>query len=274
MKERLGLPRRAVLILLAAGVLALLLGPVRAEECTTAVVSGSATPDGRPLLWKNRDTGEANNKLVYIADGPLAAVALVNVGSSSSVWMGVNAAGLAIENSNSEDLEGTSGGGNGSFMRQALLNCATVADFEALLVQTNATGRTTQANYGVIDASGGAAMFEVGNHTYQRYDAADAPLGFIVRTNFAFTSCICCAVSIFGPPTDNARQYTSHKNSTSCATDSASSRPLPSAIMPWLPSRQALRSRSASSARSERFCSPKMVYGVQRMLSPPAMAMW
>ena len=187
MRARSGVPRWAVLILLAAGVLAVLPGPGRADECTTAVVSGSATPDGRPLLWKNRDTDEANNKLVHLADGPLAAVGLVNVGSTSSVWMGVNAAGFAIENSNSEDLEGTSGGGNGSFMRQALLNCATVADFEDLLVQTNATGRTTQANFGVIDAAGGAAMFEVGNHTYQRYDAADTPLGFIVRTNFAFT---------------------------------------------------------------------------------------
>ena len=56
-----GVPRWAVLILLAAGILAVLPGPGRADECTTAVVSGSATPDGRPLLWKNRDTDEANN---------------------------------------------------------------------------------------------------------------------------------------------------------------------------------------------------------------------
>lgn len=29
-------------------------GPLSA--CTSAVISGKVTPDGRPLLWKNRDT--------------------------------------------------------------------------------------------------------------------------------------------------------------------------------------------------------------------------
>ena len=32
--------------------------------CTSAVISGSATVDGRPLLWKHRDTGSLENKLV------------------------------------------------------------------------------------------------------------------------------------------------------------------------------------------------------------------
>jgi len=184
-------PRLAASALAAAAALFFLLpADSRAEECTTAVVSGGATPDGRPLLWKNRDVDEQNNKVVLVSDGALAAVAIASAGTSSSVWMGVNIAGFAIENSNSEDLEGTSGTGNGSFMRQALTSCATVADFEALLVQTNTAGRTTRANYGVIDASGGAALFEVGNHTFRKYDAtdpSDAPDGFIVRTNFAFT---------------------------------------------------------------------------------------
>ena len=190
MKLRLGLSRSAAASITAAALLFALAGSPRAEECTTAVVSGAATPDGRPLLWKNRDIDEQNNKVVLVTDGVLAAVAIASIGSSSSVWMGANAAGFSIENSNSEDLEGTATGGNGSFMRQALTSCSTVADFEALLVQTNVTGRATQANYGVIDAAGGAAMFEVGNHTYRKYDATDptdAPLGFIVRTNFGFT---------------------------------------------------------------------------------------
>jgi hypothetical protein len=190
MKLRFLSPRLVASALAAAALLLLLPAVPRAEECTTAVVSGAATPDGRPLLWKNRDVEEPDNKVVLVSDGALAAVAIASVGSSSSVWMGVNVAGFAIENSNSEDLEGTSGTGNGSFMRQALTSCATVADFEALLEQTNAGGRTTRANYGVIDASGGAALFEVGNHTFRKYDAtdpSDAPRGFIVRTNFAFT---------------------------------------------------------------------------------------
>jgi hypothetical protein len=190
MKQRTSFPKLAAWAIALATLLAVLPASPRTEECTTAVVSGAATPDGRPLLWKNRDTEEPDNKVVLVTDGPLAAVAVASVGTSSSVWMGVNVAGFAIENSNSEDLEGTSGSGNGTFMRQALATCSTAADFEALLIQTNATGRATQANYGVIDAAGGAAMFEVGNHTFRKFDAtdpADAPNGFIVRTNFAFT---------------------------------------------------------------------------------------
>ena len=29
--------------------------------CTSAIFTGKATPDGRPLMWKHRDTGEENN---------------------------------------------------------------------------------------------------------------------------------------------------------------------------------------------------------------------
>lgn len=190
MKRQTVLPRIAVWAIALAALVAVLPASPRTEECTTAVVSGAATPDGRPLLWKNRDTDNRDNRVVLVNDGPLAAVAVTSAGTSSSVWMGVNAEGFAIENSDSEDLEGTSDSGNGTFMRRALSTCSTVADFEALLVQTNTAGRTTQANYGVIDAAGGAALFEVGNHTFRKYDATDpvdAPNGFIVRTNFAFT---------------------------------------------------------------------------------------
>lgn len=35
--------------------------------CTSAVVSGKVTPDGRPLLWKNRDTDYLRNQVtMYI----------------------------------------------------------------------------------------------------------------------------------------------------------------------------------------------------------------
>ena len=56
--------------------------------------------------------------------------------------------------------------------------------------QTNVLGRTTTLNIGVIDAFGGAAIFETGNYSYTRFDATDpkvAPQGYIVRVNFAFT---------------------------------------------------------------------------------------
>ena len=37
------------------------------RACTSAIISGRLTPDGRPLLWKHRDTDELNNRVDYIA---------------------------------------------------------------------------------------------------------------------------------------------------------------------------------------------------------------
>ena len=37
-----------------------------AWACTSAVVSGKATPDGRPLLWKHRDTDFLKNHVEYV----------------------------------------------------------------------------------------------------------------------------------------------------------------------------------------------------------------
>jgi len=155
------------------------------EACTSAVIAGWATPDGRPILWKNRDIDVADNKIVFLQEGPLKALALVNADSTASIWMGVNEAGLAIINTSSEDLEGSSSTQNGSFQKKALLNCRTVDEFEELLRQTNSSGRATKANYGVIDATGAAAYFETGNHVYTQFDVSSS--GFLIRTNFAFT---------------------------------------------------------------------------------------
>lgn len=161
------------------------------EECTVAVISDRATQDGRPLLWKNRDTNFLDNEVAYFADGRYSYLGIINAGDRSQVWMGVNSAGLAIMNSESQDLEGDTLDAEGFFMKQALMECATAADFEQLLITTNAAGRETKANFGVIDATGAAVIFETGNHTFTKFDANDteiAPLGFIVRANFAITA--------------------------------------------------------------------------------------
>ena len=47
------------LLILCAAAIVLFATPVQA--CTSAVVSGKVTPDGRPLLWKNRDTDFMRN---------------------------------------------------------------------------------------------------------------------------------------------------------------------------------------------------------------------
>jgi len=162
------------------------------EECTVGVAAGKATKDGRPLLWKNRDTYAENNEINYFTDGRFDYLGLISAGLPDLIWAGMNEMGFCIMNSTSSDLRGDSktGPGNGSFMKIALQNCATVEDFADMLVKSNSTGRRTNANFGVIDAFGGAAIFEAGNYSFKRFDTNDkknAPDGYIVRTNFTMT---------------------------------------------------------------------------------------
>ena len=35
------------------------------NACTSAIITGKVTPDGRPLLWKHRDTGTLDNRIEY-----------------------------------------------------------------------------------------------------------------------------------------------------------------------------------------------------------------
>lgn len=166
-------------------------GPESFEECTIAVVGPGASADGRPLLFKNRDSGYVDNEVVYFEDGAYRYVALVNAGDAANAWIGVNEAGFAILNSLSYNIPDSLWGGitNGQMMKLALQSCATVSDFEDLLLQTaQGSGRENPANLGVIDAQGGAAMFEVGSRHHRRFDAGNpqhAPKGFLARANFS-----------------------------------------------------------------------------------------
>lgn len=171
---------------IAAGLLLLGLAPA-ARPCTIAVISGRATADGRPLLWKNRDVTEQDNIVRYYAGKVHGYLGLSDAGVADKIYAGLNAAGLAIVNAVSSDLEGTGESENGVFIKRILEECATVDEAEALLAATNSTGRKTRANFGVIDARGGAAIFETANRSSVRFDADAAPSGFLVRTNFAIT---------------------------------------------------------------------------------------
>ncbi|MCA9073140.1 MAG: peptidase C45, partial [Planctomycetaceae bacterium] len=161
--------------------------------CTIAVVSGQVTEDGRPLLWKNRDTSSARNMVQVFIDGQYRVMAIVDAEDPDRIWMGMNDAGLCLVNSLSLDLPGGSktGRGNGRFMKMALQNCATAADFENLLRETNQSGRRTRANFGLIDTHGAALIYETGHRTFVKFDANDAkltPRGYVVRSNFAMTA--------------------------------------------------------------------------------------
>jgi len=162
------------------------------EECTIGVASGKATADGRPLLWKNRDGSYGPREVVYFKDGRFKYLAVGPVYTSQWIGGGVNEFGFCTVNSAAVDLPEKSKKGmhGGHVMKTALRQCVTVDDFENILKQTNVSGRTTACNIGVIDAFGGAAIFETGNFSYTRFDATDpkvAPQGYIVRANFTLT---------------------------------------------------------------------------------------
>lgn len=167
-----------------------------ADACTSAVISGKITPDGRPLLWKNRDTDFLLNSVQYFPGERYASVAIVNSEdrNPTEVWIGTNVAGFSLMNTQSYNLvevkEGEERGvANGRVMRRALEVCATVDDFRHFL-DTIAKPSGIEANFGVIDAKGGAAFFEVDYDRYVMFDAnnpKDAPCGYIARTNFSFS---------------------------------------------------------------------------------------
>ncbi len=165
------------------------------EACTTAVISGKYTKDGRPLLFKNRDTWAINNKIMYFDDAKYSYMGLVNSTDSfgKSIWIGMNETGFAIMNSASYNLNiGDTtklSGLEGRIMKHALATCATVNDFEKYLASLETPTRL-EANFGVIDANGGAVLFELGNQKYVKFDANDptvAPYGYILRNNYSYT---------------------------------------------------------------------------------------
>lgn len=169
--------------------------PGALSACTSAVISGKITPDGRPLLWKNRDTDNVQNAVKYFTGGKYPFIAIVNsVKNPTEIWIGTNSAGFSIMNTQSYNLVEIKSGeergaSNGRVMARALEVCATIEDFRTFL-DTLSKPSLIEANFGVIDAQGGAAMFEVGYYEYVMFDAndpKDAPLGYIARTNFSFS---------------------------------------------------------------------------------------
>ena len=166
--------------------LAGLLASYDAVACTTAIVSAGASETGRPLLWKQRDTGNPFNTAVFICatDSSFAYTGILNVSDVErrSVYAGENEKGFAIVNNSSYNLaSGEYPTKNGSFMRRALERCVTVDDFEAMLLSEDP--RKVEANFGVIDASGGAAYFEAADSSVTRFDVPEG--GWMVRSNFS-----------------------------------------------------------------------------------------
>lgn len=179
-------------MLLAIGVL-ITMCVSEVSACTSAIIGAEATLDGRPLLWKHRDTSTIDNKVEYIAseDGEYSYVALFNANDRKceQAWIGMNEVGFAVMNTASYNIKDDNVSQKkmdreGYLMTTALRSCRTVADFERLL-NTLPRPMGVEANFGAIDAEGNGAYFETNNHSYVKYDIKDAPGYVLIRTNYS-----------------------------------------------------------------------------------------
>ena len=109
--------------------------------CTSVIVSGKATKDGRPLIFKNRDTSTLHNLTIVVQGSRYRYIGLVNAEDTApvNVWGGHNEAGFGIINTAAYNLNGDGGDtdGDGILIRKALELCATLEDFERLLDTVN-----------------------------------------------------------------------------------------------------------------------------------------
>ena len=141
-------------------------------------------------MFKHRDTGELNNRIVHFKGPKYTFIGLVNTPIlDGEVWAGMNEVGLCIMNTASynlrEDTLDCPMDREGELMYHVLGNCANLSEFESWL-DTYPQPWGVEANFGVIDAQGGAAYYEMNNHRWIKYDVNQEPSGYRVVTNFSF----------------------------------------------------------------------------------------
>ena len=183
-------------ILIYTMLLLLSLFSLQSMACTSVIVSGKITKDGRPLLFKNRDTPRTDNVAVLIQGERYRYIGIVSADdfAPNDVWGGHNEAGFGIINTAAYNLNGCEGkdsNHDGEFMRRALEICKTMADFEHYL-DTLPKPMDLNSNFAIVDADGNCAYYETSNEGYVKFDVNDpsvAPKGYLMRTNHGMTGC-------------------------------------------------------------------------------------
>ena len=154
-------------LLLALAVLAVTMTEVQPlMACTSVIVSGRVTKDGRPMIFKNRDTRSLHNMMMVVQGPVYRYLAVVNAGDLSpvNVWGGHNEVGFAIVNTVAYNLngDGKDTDSDGIVMRKALGVCASLEDFERL-IDTLKKPMDLNSNFAVMDAHGGCAYYASGS---------------------------------------------------------------------------------------------------------------
>ncbi|MBO5562454.1 MAG: hypothetical protein J5939_01905 [Bacteroidales bacterium] len=164
-----------------------------ASACTSVIISGEFTASGRPIMLKHRDTDHLENDIRWFRGEKYGFIGLVNCDDpgKKEVWSGTNSAGFCIMNTATYDLKDDDVPAElmdreGEVMYRALEICETLEDFEHLL-DTLSRPLGVEANFGVTDARGGAAYYEVNNWKWVKYDVNEEPSGYRVVTNFTWS---------------------------------------------------------------------------------------
>ena len=157
---------------LAAVACAFVFVSLRALCCTSVIISGGVRADGRPVMFKHRDTGHLDNSMRWFQGEKYSFIGLVNSSSEGGeVWSGVNSAGFCLMNTATYDLKNddvpdSQMDKEGILMYRALEICTCLNDFENLL-DSLPKPLGVEANFGIIDAAGEAAYYEVDNSTWK-----------------------------------------------------------------------------------------------------------
>ena len=92
---------------LSATAILLVLGMVPAFCCTSVIISGKVRKDGKPVMYKHRDTDHTSNEIKWFQGEKYSFIGLVDtdVDPSPEVWAGTNSAGFSIMNTATYDLK-------------------------------------------------------------------------------------------------------------------------------------------------------------------------
>ena len=179
-----------------------LLLSIPSYACTSCIISGNYTKDGKAVMFKHRDSSCQDVAVEYFQGERYRMMCLVNADwrtnpaakvplGTHEAWAGENETGFAIMNTATYDLKDDDVPfeqmeKEGVFMYRALEICSSLEDFEHYL-DTLSRPMGVEANFGVIDEFGGAAYYEVNNHSWVKFDVNREPLGYRVVTNFTTT---------------------------------------------------------------------------------------
>ena len=182
------MPTKAIIL---AAIVVLIIGgafgyAMEDEGCTIGLANEYVTMDGRPLLWKIRDAGEALQQLFYSPGSPYDYVGVRNAGGT--VAMGFNEAGIVTGNSY---VSGYGPNQNLLMQHYILRNYANLSQirnyFDAADKPYSTGGRGC---FPFIDRDGEAVMFELnGPDWWLEYDTRNSNregqglLDFVVRAN-------------------------------------------------------------------------------------------